>query len=100
MTDITNQQIAKAEGQTGLGKVGSGIISGLLASYIMNQASLHGVDFQLLGISSELIKSSIEGLLVGVFVWMTPSHFAAAVTDGIVFIKATAKQWRDAWNSN
>lgn len=103
MTDTnapTNQQIAAAEGKKGSGKIVSGIVAGIMTTYIMNQASLHGVNFQLLGISSEFIKSAIDGCLIGVFVGLTPTHFAAAVTDAIVFVKTTWRQWCQAWNSN
>lgn len=98
MTD-TNQQIARYEGKIGLGKVGSAILTGWLTSYFMNQLSLHGINFETAGISSEMVKSSIESFIVGISVWATPAHFAAAITDGITFVKTTLKQWRDAWNS-
>lgn len=100
MTDLTNQQIAKDEGKKGFGQIGSAFISTIMATYIINQASLHGVNFELLGISSELVKSSMEGLLISGLVWATPSHFIAAIVDAIVFIKTSWKQIASAWNSH
>lgn len=102
MTDMSstpNQQLARDEGKKGLGKIGSAIIGSILTTYIMNQASLHGVDFTLYGIPSELVKSTIDGTIIGTLVGFTPSHFTAAITDGILFIKTTLRQWKEAWNS-
>lgn len=102
MTDTgpSNQQIATAEGKAGHGKIVSGIIAGIITSYIMNQASLHGINFELLGISSEIVKSTIDGSLIGVIIGLTPSHFVAALCDMIIFFKTSIKQIREAGNSN
>lgn len=103
MTDInapTNQQIASAEGKTGHGKIVAGIIASGLTNYVMNQASLHGINFELIGISSEVVKATIDGTLVGVIVGLTPSHFVAALCDAKVFIKTSLKQFREAGNTN
>lgn len=100
MTDISNQQAAVQQGKTGLGKIGSAILSGILTTYIMNQASLHGFDFTLCGIPSELIKSTLDGAIIGALVGFTPNHVIASIVDGIVFIKTAWRQIVSAWNSN
>lgn len=88
----------------GLGKVASGILAAGLSSYIINQFSLHGINFELamdavpgVKVSSEFVKSSLEGTLVGFFVWVTPAHIVQLVKDGIIFVRTTLKTWGDAW---
>lgn len=100
MTDISNQEVANEQGKTGMGKVGAAILSGIFCSYVMNQASLHGVNFQLLGVPSEAVKSTIDGTMTGLLVGLTPTHFVASITDAIIFVKTTAKQWKQAWVNN
>lgn len=100
MPPVTNQEIAAVTGKRGLGKMGSAFISVILATYIINQASLHGVDFTLLGIPSEMIKSSLEALIATFIVWATPSHFVASIVDAIIFLKTSFRQIRQAWNSD
>lgn len=100
MDEPTNQEIAVSKGKIGHGKIVSGIIAGILTSYLMNQASLHGINFELLGVSSELVKSTIDGSLVGIIIGLTPSHFVAAICDAKVFIKTSFKQISEAGNSN
>ena len=85
---------------TGYGKVGASIVAAWVASYIMTQASLHGVDFSLLGVSSEIVKSTIIGVLSGFFTWLTPKAFVQSVTNAIVFGRQTIKQWHQALTSN
>lgn len=96
----TNQQIAEDQGKPGLGKIGAGILSGFLTTFIMNQASLHGVDFTVEGIPSEVVKSGLDGALIGFFVTLTPQHFVASVADSIIFVKRSLRSWRDAWVNN
>lgn len=103
MSDIiptTNQQIAKDQGKFGFGRIAAGILSGFLSTFIMNQASLHGVNFELAGVPSEVIKSCIDGTLIGFFVGLTPDHFVAFVRDVIVFVKQSLRSWKDAWTNN
>lgn len=95
-----NQQIAKDEGRTGLGKIIAGIVTGFFTTYLMNQASLHGVDFEAAGVSSEVVKSAINSALIGASVAFTPAHFVACVKDYIIFIKKTQREWRNAWENN
>lgn len=105
-TSITpnNQQIARSEGKTGLGKITAAILSAVIISYLMNQASLHGVNFEFeangIKVSSELVKSTLEGTLTGVFVGLTPNHLLASLLDVIAWVKNAQKQIRGAWNSN
>lgn len=100
-TGITsNQQTAKDEGKRGLGKVGAAILSGIVTTYIMNKASLHGVDFTLLGIPSELVKSTIDGTIIGTLVGFTPAHFVAGILDGVVFVRTSWRKIVAAWVNN
>ncbi len=85
---------------TGYGKVGASVIAAWVASYIMTQCSLRGVDFSILGFSSEIVKSTIIGVLSGFFTWLSPKNFVQSVTDAIVFSRNAIKEWRDALNSN
>lgn len=96
----TNQQKAKDQGKFGFGRIGAGILSGAISTFIVNQFSLHGVDFKLLGIPSEVVKSCIDGTLVGFFIGLTPDHFVAFVRDVIIFVKQSLRSWRDAWDNN
>lgn len=84
----------------GYGKVGASIVAAWLSSYTMTQLSLHGVDFTELGVSSEIVKSTIIGILSGFFVWVSPQHLIQAITDAILFCRNAIKQWREALTSN
>jgi hypothetical protein len=83
----------------GYGKVGASIASAWLASYCMTQLSLHGVDFAELGVSSEIVKSTVIGTLVGFFTWLTPQNIVNEITSIIIFCKNAIKQWRNAINN-
>lgn len=103
MTDISqpsNQDMATAQGKKGMGKVWSTILAAMITTYIMNQFSLHGVNFELdiggVKISSELVKSTIDGTLTGFFTWITPSHFLAWLCDVKVSCRKAWKQFREA----
>lgn len=107
MTDpsTTKQQIATEEGKLGFGKIAAGFLACGLSSYIMNQLSLHGVNFEEdiipgVKVSSEIVKSSLEGTLVGFFIYLTPQHFVAFVSDVLIFTKQTLKTWQNAWTDN
>lgn len=58
---------------------------GAFTSYMLNKASLHGVDFEALGVSSELIKSSLIGTITGLVA--APRNIVFALRDGILFIR-------------
>ena len=94
----TRVQQAQTDGSTGFGKMGIGILSGFLSTFLMNQASLHGVDFTLAGVPSEVVKSGLDGALVGFFVMLTPQHFVAWTVDTVLFFKNWWKQLRNAAN--
>ena len=81
---------------TGYGKTGAAIISAFVASFIMTQLSLSGVNFEVMGVSSEIVKSLIIGHLVGFFTWLTPTSFVMAVRGGILFVRSAFKSWHDA----
>lgn len=98
----TNRQIAVDQGKLGFGKIAAGFLACGVSTYVMNQLSLHGVNFEEdiipgVKLSSEIVKSALEGTLVSLFVGMTPSHFVAFVKDGIVFVKQTWRTWKSAW---
>lgn len=98
-----NQQIAQDQGKIGFGKIASAFLAAGIASYIMNQLSLHGVNFETdnlipgVKVSSEVVKSSLEGFLSATIVGFTPSHFVAFVKDAIIFVKQTLRTWHEAW---
>lgn len=87
----TNQDAAKEHGKRGLGDIISCLVSSLSATYLMNYASLHGVDFKVLAIPSEVVKSTLEAGLITGIVWLTPQHIIAAMRDGIIWVRLS---WR------
>lgn len=72
MSDPTNQGLS----QTGDGKSGPplwvrivvGAVASGITGWALNFLSLAGVDFKVLGINSEFVKSTIESLLTGVYI--------------------------------
>lgn len=89
MTDIQPEQ-------PGYGKLGAAMAASWAASYAMTQLSLHGVDFTEFGVNSEIVKSTIIGILVGFFTWVTPKHLVQSVTDAIIFCRNAIKEWTNA----
>ena len=85
-----------SEQPQGYGKVGASILASWVASYTMTQFSLHGVDFSILGVSSEVVKSTIVGTLAGFFTWLSPRHFIDSVTCAITFCREAVSEWHDA----
>lgn len=71
-------------------------MAAILASFLVNQLSLAGVNFETLGVSSEIVKSTIVGNLVVFFAWITPSNVAMGVRNAILFIRNTWQSWRSA----
>lgn len=98
----SSQQLAATQGKIGLGKIVSALVCGWCASYFMNQLSLHGVNFEMtdvipgVKVSSEVVKSTIEGALEATVVALTPQHFVAWTVDMIRWVRAAAKQISDA----
>lgn len=107
MTDsanqLNNQQIATAQGKSGTGKFWAGVVAAGISSFIMNRLSLHGVNFEVsdgvisgVKLSSEFVKSSLEGGLTGFLVWITPSHIVAWIVDCKKSLKDYIQQIKDA----
>jgi hypothetical protein len=95
---MTDSSQTKSKG--GIGKLAAAIISAGVASYIVNRLSLNGVDFTALGVSSEIVKASLVGTLVGFLTGLTPQHVVDEMATVIVFFKNAFKQLRNAWRSN
>jgi hypothetical protein len=49
-------------------RIALGSAASAASGFILTWCSLHGVDFKTFGISSEVVKSTIEGTLTGIFV--------------------------------
>lgn len=65
------------------------------ATFGMNYLSLHGVDFSVWGISSEIVKSSIEAGLLLFLTWLTPDHLVDSVVRSILWVRMSARRiWR------
>ena len=78
------------------GKIGAAFLAAWGASYIMTQMSLHGVDFKVMGVDSEIVKSTIIAHLVTFFVWATPRNLLAWFIGVIRAIKDAIHQIKDA----
>jgi hypothetical protein len=74
------------------------MVASWAASYAMTQLSLHGVDFAVVGIDSEMVKSTIVGGLVGALTWATPRNIVQSITDTILFCKEAIMEWKNAIN--
>lgn len=72
------------------------MLAAILASFLVNQLSLAGVNFETLGVSSEIVKSTIVGNLVVFFAWVTPANIATGVRSTILFTRSTWLSWRSA----
>lgn len=68
------------------------MLAGIISSYCMNKLSLAGVNFETLGVSSEIVKSTIVGNLVVFFAWATPTNIVNS-------IRATIIWCRNSWLS-
>lgn len=80
----------------GNSKTFSAILAAVVSSYCMTKLSLNGVNFETMGVSSELVKSLLVGSLVGFFAWLTPRNFVGAVRDIILFVRDAFISWRKA----
>lgn len=87
------------EEKKGVGKLGAAFFAAFIGSYVMTQLSLRGVNFEVLGVSSELVKSTIVAHLVTFFVWLTPRNMVEWITEVIIFWKSAFKKWRNAANN-
>lgn len=77
-------------------KIVSGILAAAVTSYFMNWCSLRGVDFKILGVDSEIVKSSLIGTLSGIFIGFTPHNFVQSVVAAILFIRGSWRKIEDA----
>lgn len=97
---ISNQELAAAQGKFGFGKIISALVVGAASTYLMNQLSLHGVNFEAgvggVKIPSEMVKSAIDAGFDAFAVWATPAHFIAAIVDFIRWCKSSFKTIADA----
>lgn len=83
--------------QTGNGKSGPplwlrvtiGAIASGVTGWGLNWFSLHGVDFKVLGIDSEFIKSTIETLLTTVIFY--PECIPLTIAAAILFVRKGAR---------
>lgn len=68
------------------------LISSGLASYFMTQCSLHGVNFETLGVSSEIVKSTLIAGFVSFFTWLTFANL-------IIYAKSTHDNFSNLWSA-
>lgn len=98
MSDPSNQGLSSTgNGKTGvplLLRVACGVVASGVSGWVLNWFSLHGVDFKVLGIDSEFVKSSIESTLTGLFV--APECIPLAIAGTILGIR---KGFRIIWRS-
>lgn len=87
MTDTT----LKSDAPGGKVTILAIIISAWLASYIMTQCSLHGIDFKTFGVDSEMVKSTIIAYVVAFI--SKPKTFVSTISDGILFVRETGRTW-------
>lgn len=80
--------------------IGASFLAAGVTSYLMTQASLHGVNFEVFGVSSEVVKATIIAHLVAFFTWASPANVSATVRGAIVYVKTTLRSWHDAWTNN
>lgn len=75
------------------------IVCGMVASgfsgWFLNFLSLHGVDFKVLGVDSEFVKSSIESTLTGI--GTAPECIPLAIAGIIVSLRLACRTIRDAF---
>jgi len=84
---------------TGNGKIWASVVAAWLTSYTMTQLSLHGINFEELGVSSEIVKSTIIGILVGCITWLSPENLLHSTIEAIIFCKDAVRQIRAAINN-
>ena len=98
MTNLTKSPDSTI--RTGRDKLIVGFLAAWGASYIMTQLSLSGVNFELMGVDSEIVKSTIIAQLVTLFISITPRNVVEYVRDSIIFVRRSWKEWKDAATSN
>ena len=83
----------------GKSKVVAGIIAAGVTSYLMNWCSLHGVDFKVFGLDSELIKSSLVGTIAGTVIGFTPKNIVQDIVNIIIFVRLSYRKITSAATS-
>ena len=78
------------------GKIISAFLAASVTSYLLNRFSLSGVDFALLGVDSETIKSTISGALSAFFVGLTPKNIVEDIKNAILFFRKAKKEIKEA----
>lgn len=63
-----------------------------ISAFAMNFASLHGVDFKVLGIPSEVVKAMIESHMVLFFMWVSADHIVDSITGGIIWMRRAGRK--------
>ena len=81
--DITPK--ADREDSSTLLRIVIGVFAGFFSSYLLNQCSLHGIDFKTAGVDSEVVKSALQGTVIGLLV--APRNIVYSVVDGILFVR-------------
>lgn len=71
-----------------------GVTASSTTSWMLTFGSLHGIDFTTLGISSEVIKSTITGGLTGVFV--APECIPLAIAGCILSLRLANRTIKNA----
>lgn len=79
-----------------LSKPIAGALAAGLAGYAVNWCSLRGIDFHMLGVDSEIVKSTLVGTLSGFLISFTPDAFIQDIVDIIRWCKSSAKKIDDA----
>lgn len=75
------------------------MIAAIVSSYVVTRLSLAGVNFETLGVSSEIVKSTIVGQLVVFFGWATPTNIVSSLRASILFIRNSYLSLRQAAES-
>lgn len=72
------------------------MIAAAVASYFVTQLSLAGVNFETLGVSSELVKATIVGQLTVFFGWATATNVVTSLRTSILFVRNSYLSLRQA----
>lgn len=62
-----------------------------ISAFSMNWLSLHGVDFKVFGVPSEVVKATIESHLVLFFMWLSADHIVESAVGSLIWIRIS---WR------
>lgn len=93
MTDVTLKSDDKPQAK---GSILQSMIAAFIASYFVNKLSLAGVNFETLGVSSELVKAAIVGQLTVFFGWATATNIVNSLRASILFVRNSYLSLRQA----